>query len=111
MSANVYNILVTSYVDREGVVRIHSTRDLGAIVRARRREMGLSQSGLAVRAGVSRPWVSYLEGGKPTIELGRVLRVLEVLDLDLRIHAGAEPSDDAPPVDLDALLDDYRSDG
>lgn len=92
-------------------MRIRSTRDLGAIVRARRREMGLSQGDLAVRAGVSRPWISYLEGGKPTIELGRVLRVLEALDLVLQIHTGAEPTDDAPSVDLDALLDDYRSDG
>jgi HTH-type transcriptional regulator/antitoxin HipB len=73
--------------------------------------MGLSQGDLAVRAGVSRPWISYLEGGKPTIELGRVLRVLEALDLVLQIHTGAEPTDDAPSVDLDALLDDYRSDG
>ncbi|HYJ70632.1 MAG TPA: helix-turn-helix domain-containing protein [Nocardioidaceae bacterium] len=81
----------------------------------RRRELGLSQAQLAERVGVSRKWLSEFERGKATAELGLVLRVLESLGLQVTIGPTAEGQRaDAtgrvtnPPVDLDALLEDYR---
>jgi HTH-type transcriptional regulator/antitoxin HipB len=66
---------------------IRTTRDLGAAVRRRRRELGLNQADLAAHAGVSRPWISSLEGGKRTAEVGLVLSVLSALELDVRFEA------------------------
>jgi transcriptional regulator with XRE-family HTH domain len=43
----------------------------------------MSQSDLAAQAGVSRKWVSELENGKRTVQLGPVLEVLGILHLDL----------------------------
>jgi len=79
-------------------LRISNARDLGHYVRNQRREAGLNQSDLAVRAAVSRRWLSDLEAGKPTVEVGIVLRVLAALGqlVDVR---------DEPTTGLD--LDDY----
>lgn len=94
---------------------IRTARELGATVRARRGELGRSQGDLAAAAGVSRQWVSELESGKQTAEVGLVLRLFDALDLDLVPRrrraerlvrpAGAEP---VAAVDLDDVLDDYR---
>jgi y4mF family transcriptional regulator len=80
-------------------------------VRGRRNDLGLSQANLAAKASVSRKWVYEFEAGKPTAELGSLLRVLDALGLVLDIGSGggsAEPPG-RPQVDLDVLLDDYRA--
>lgn len=87
-------------------MRIRSTRDAAAVVKGRRKELGLSQAELAERAGVSRKWIYEFEAGKPTAELGLVIRVLERLGLDLDLVTATR----APrrTVDLDALLKEHR---
>jgi y4mF family transcriptional regulator len=87
-------------------MQINSLHDLAATIRGRRLSLGLSQAELATRARVSRPWISELEAGKPTVELGLVLRLLHALDLHLDLsEVGRIPAGDS--VDLDALLDEY----
>lgn len=86
---------------------IRSIRDLAAVVRGRRTELGLSQAELAERTGVSRKWIYEFEGGKPSAEFGLVLRVLDALDLALEVGAGARPAT-GDTVDLDALLEEHR---
>jgi y4mF family transcriptional regulator len=79
-------------------------------VRDARASAGLTQEGLATRAHVSRRWVADLESGKPGVELGKVLRVLAVLDVDLETsERRTEPAPDRPG--LDAHLDDYGRGG
>lgn len=74
---------------------IRSVRDLQALIRARRRELGLSQETAANRAGVSRKWLSEFERGSSGAELRLVLLMLDALDLhldvspDVRIHVNA----------------------
>jgi y4mF family transcriptional regulator len=68
------------------MVRIDQPRDVGNIVRGRRRELGKTQAGLAAEAGVSRRWLSDLEGGKATAEIGLILRVLRALNLLLETN-------------------------
>lgn len=60
---------------------------LGVAVKALRRERGLTQAELAAAAEVSRRWVSEVEGGlRESVELARLLRVLDVLDASLMIR-------------------------
>lgn len=91
---------------------ITSIRNLAATCRGRRLTLGLTQTQLATRAGVGRPWLSEFERGKPTAELGLVLRLLDALELRLLVDDGNEPSvrgpSEAKPIDLDALLDEHR---
>jgi y4mF family transcriptional regulator len=54
---------------------ILDTRALGRVVRLRRQSLDLTQQQLAERAGVGRRFVNELEGGKPTLELGKALTV------------------------------------
>jgi HTH-type transcriptional regulator/antitoxin HipB len=89
-------------------MKINSAGDLAAVVRGRRISLGLSQAALAARVGVSRPWLSKVEAGKPTVEFGLVIRLLDILGLRLDLAEGAgEPT--TASVDLDAHLDEYRS--
>jgi HTH-type transcriptional regulator / antitoxin HipB len=62
---------------------IKTSSDIGALIRDRRHQLGLNQQDLATRVGVGRIWISHLEQGKPTIQLGLVLRTLRELGLHL----------------------------
>ncbi len=89
---------------------IRSIRDLAAVVRGRRKDLGMNQAELAERAGVSRKWIYEFEAGKPTAEFGLLLSVLDELGLALELTP--RPETDQRPlgdtVDLDALLDEHR---
>ena len=87
-------------------MEINSAHDLGVAVRGRRISLGLSQADLAKRAGVSRPWLSNIETGKPTAEFGRVIRLLDALGL--RLHLGV-PRAATGAIDLDSFLRDYET--
>ena len=67
-------------------MQIRNARELGALARHRRRELGWSQTELAQRLGTSRSWVSEAENGKGSAEVGLVLKTLEVLGLVLDVH-------------------------
>jgi len=80
-------------------------KDLGLLIRDRRRTLQLDQRELAKRVGVSRQWIVEVEGGKPRAEIGLVLRTLTALGLHLDIRA-SDPAPETPgiEVDLDAVL-------
>jgi y4mF family transcriptional regulator len=61
---------------------------LGAAVRRRRRELGLTQHQLADLASVSARFLHSLEHGKATVRLREVMAVLGVLGLDLDVVPG-----------------------
>ncbi|WP_419847657.1 helix-turn-helix transcriptional regulator [Candidatus Poriferisocius sp.] len=69
---------------------------LGQAIRHLRKEKGLTQKNLARMAGVSAPWLSDAENGKPTVEVGLVFRVLRTLGCSLSI------SDE--PVDILSMI-------
>lgn len=64
-------------------LRIQSIREMAAMVRSRREELGLSQMELALKSGTSRRWIIDLEKGKPTLEIGLLIPALGVLGLHL----------------------------
>lgn len=59
---------------------------LGAVVRARRRDLGLTQEEVAGVARTGPRFIGELEAGKPTVQLAEVLRVLGALGLDLELN-------------------------
>jgi y4mF family transcriptional regulator len=89
-------------------MKARSIRDLAALVRGRRKDLGLSQAELADRAGVSRKWIYQFEAGKPTAELRLILRVLDALGLVLDVTSDDQSATDQPTGDLDALIEEHR---
>jgi HTH-type transcriptional regulator/antitoxin HipB len=62
-------------------MRFRSPAELGAIIRDRRRRLGLEQKALAEQVGVSRQWIIDIEKGKPRAALGLVLRTVNALGI------------------------------
>jgi len=58
---------------------------LGKLVLETRKLQNLRQKDLADLANVSSGFLSDFENGKPTVELGKVLRVLETLGLEVAV--------------------------
>lgn len=69
---------------------MRTPRELGAVIRQARLDARMSQQDLAARAGVSRPWLSELEKGKRTAEIGLVLRLLAAAGLSMQIDTATE---------------------
>jgi HTH-type transcriptional regulator / antitoxin HipB len=67
-----------------------SNGKLAGEVRARRGQLRLRQEELADLAGVSERFVYALENGKKTVQLDKVLAVLNALGLHLELHRGAD---------------------
>lgn len=68
------------------LARIDSPDALGAAIRARRRELKLTQEQVAGIARTGPRFVGDLESGKPTVRLAEVFRVLGALGLDVSIE-------------------------
>ncbi len=71
-------------------MKVNSVRDLGALVSERREALGMTQSALALDAGVSREWVVAFERGAGSPTLHRVLRVMRSLGVSLDARAEEE---------------------
>lgn len=65
---------------------IHSPQQLGEAIRAARKQIALTQPQLALAAGVGVRFVVELEGGKPTVRLAQVLRVIDALGGEMAIN-------------------------
>jgi len=70
---------------------LHTPEQLGAAIRLKRREKGLTQSGLAALLGAERKWVINLESGNSKAEIGLVLRALEALNLRASLVDAGRP--------------------
>ena len=109
-------------------MRANSVQALAAALRGRRVALGWSQADTAALAGISRKFVSEVEAGKETAELGKVLCLADAMGLDiaislavgeggipadpevLRLEAPHRRSAPPPPTEggsLEDLLDDY----
>ena len=66
-------------------MKIYSPEEFGAALRRRRRKLGYTQAFVAAATGFSISFISDLERGKATAELGRALRLANLLGLDLEL--------------------------
>lgn len=66
-----------------GIMKINQTTDFGNIIRAKRKHLGLTQTELAGYCGCSINFLSQLERGKPTAEIGKSIMVINTLGIDL----------------------------
>jgi len=76
---------------------ISTARQLGAAIRTRRKEARLTATQAGVLARVSRRLLVEVEGGKrPNVGFSALLRILEVLGLDLEVRVRSLPGTETP---------------
>lgn len=65
--------------------RIISVKEIGLLIRDQRKKNGVTQAKAAGLSGVGQRFLSELERGKETIEIGKALRVIYRLGLEIFI--------------------------
>lgn len=63
------------------IMIINSNHDIGQIIRKVRKQLNITQGDLALTAGTGLRFISELEQGKPTCQIGKILQVLQVLGI------------------------------
>lgn len=107
---------------------INNPLDLGAALRDRRHNLGMTQAALAAALGVTRDWVIDLESGRGNPQLRHLLRALDVLGMRFALnlregHLGAtassgraeetkeRPRQKLEMLDLDKVIEAHRRRG
>jgi len=67
--------------------KITTAADIGATVRKKRKEDGLTLADAAALCGVGYRFMSDLENGKETVQVGKLLQVATALGLDVCIES------------------------
>ena len=71
-----------------------SSQEIGALIRRERKAQGLTQSDLAMVANTAQRFISELERGKPTCQLGKTLDVLAALGIRIELNPSGESKGD-----------------
>lgn len=66
-------------------MKITDAKSFGLALRQRRKELGYTQAYLAEFTGFSVSFISDLERGKPTAELGKAIFLANLLGLDIAV--------------------------
>ena len=85
---------------------IRTPADVGAVIRDRRKQLGLDQSTFAKRIGVSRQWVIEVERGHARAAMGLVLRAIDALGirLDASMDQASRRGSTASAIDINAIV-------
>ena len=78
---------------------IQTTEQLGDVMRAARKRLGLTQPQLALAAGVGVRFIVDLEAGKATLRLENVLRVIDALGGTLQLTGLTSSASEDHPED------------
>ena len=91
-------------------ISLRTPADIGALIKDRRRSLGLDQAELATQIGVSRLWVNQVERGKPGASLGLILRALATVSVELKGLTNDKQiiSDPIKSPDINAIVSKAR---
>ena len=71
-------------------MKIRDAKDFGRALRERRKALGYTQSYISEYTGLSVSFISELENGKATAELGKTIELASLLGMDLVLQARGE---------------------
>lgn len=66
-------------------MKISETTEFGKAIKARRKELGYTQVFLSEFSGLSVSFISDVENGKKTVELGKSIYLANLLGMDLEL--------------------------
>lgn len=64
-------------------MKITDAASLGNAIRSRRKELNYTQGYISEITGLSVSFLSDIENGKPTAEIGKTIKVINLLGLDI----------------------------
>lgn len=67
-------------------MRITNTLELGKEIKRRRKAMGYTQLDISNRTGLSTSFISEVENGKETAEIGKVIFLINILGLNMSVE-------------------------
>ena len=73
--------------------KVVTAPDIGVAIRKKRKADGLTLADAAGLCGVGYRFMSDLENGKETVQVGKVLKVLTALGLEMTIEARKWPNE------------------
>jgi y4mF family transcriptional regulator len=73
--------------------KVVTAADVGMAIRKKRKEDGLTLADAAALCGVGYRFMSDLENGKKTLQIGKVLKVMTGLGLDMAIDVRKWPNE------------------
>ncbi len=68
-------------------MQVNDSISLGQAIRNRRKELSYTQKYISEVTGFSMSFLSDLENGKPTCEIGKTLHIMNMLGLNLSVEA------------------------
>ena len=77
-------------MEGETIMTITDAASFGRALKERRKELGYTQAFLADYAGVSASFLSELENGKDTIQLGKAMTIMSLLGMDMAVMKRGE---------------------
>ncbi len=75
-----------------------TTKQLGAAIRRRRRQTGLSQTELGARTNLRQATISALENGEPGTQLRTLIDVMTALGLEMVIRERSKAATDIEDI-------------
>lgn len=69
----------------------YTSTEIGQMVRTVRKKIGVTQAELALTSGTGLRFISDLENGKSTCQIGKVLTVLQTLGITIALAAPTTP--------------------
>ena len=67
-------------------MHINSSKDFGEIIRKNRKKHGYTQKYICEVSGISASFISDLENGKASVELGKAIYLANLLGIDIDLN-------------------------
>jgi len=73
-------------MERNGSIQIVGPAEIGQLLRRKRKAQNLTLQEVSLHSGFSIRFISEVERGKPTAEIGKVLELLQVVGVDVFVR-------------------------
>lgn len=67
-------------------MKVYDVKTIGTLVKQRRKKLHYTQATVSKYTGLSKSFISDVENGKPTIELGKLIFLMNSLGMDLIVE-------------------------
>jgi transcriptional regulator with XRE-family HTH domain len=73
-------------MNRGNAMKITDSKSFGEMIKKRRKKMGYTQKYVCEVSGISASFISDLENGKASIELGKAIYLANLLGIDIELN-------------------------